>query len=107
MEDSKKIIQGLLRKSGKALYEQSVRVTKTYAKEISDNIVGIGRDDYLFEQIAQMQANLEIVKVGENIDEEKLKNRVNEILGIPKTTIKEPIKKVVNTTTKKPQQKKG
>lgn len=88
----KNFVKEKLKKEGKALYEQGIRVTKTLARNVENNIVGLGRKEELFEQVAQMQAHLYVLMEGEGFTEGQIESRVNEILGIPKVEIKKPTK---------------
>lgn len=73
-----------IKKEGKGnQYEQAVRVTKTFANECGNAVVGNTRRDLLLTQIANLQASIEVLKVINNITSDELIPIVNNILGIP------------------------
>ena len=92
---SKQYIELKIKKEGKGnQYEQAVRVTKTFATECGNAVVGNVRKDLLLTQLAHLQASIETLKVINDITSDELALKVNTILGIP-NVVKEEVKETV------------
>lgn len=87
-----------IEKEGKGnQYEQAVRVTRTFANECGNAVVGNTRRDLLLTQIANLQASIEVLKVINKITPEELIPIVNNILGIPDVIEEEEIEEETTT----------
>ena len=100
MKSPKEQIKDKIKELGREhVYGQTARICNTLNKACENEIIGICKEEALLNQVAHMQAYIELIKVDKGISQEALSTKVGDILGITqevKTTKKSTKKTTVS-----------